>query len=42
MPTPDPYNIKATDPSDLIYVSKKNWARKQNSHSKITNGFKLI
>ena len=30
MPTPDPYNIKASDPSDLIYVSKKNWARKQN------------
>ena len=30
MSTPDPYNIKETDPSQLIYVSKKNWARKQN------------
>jgi uncharacterized membrane protein YqaE (UPF0057 family) len=30
MSTPDPYNIKETDPSQLIYVSKKNWSRKQN------------
>ena len=30
MGTPDPYNIKETDPEQLIYVSKKNWARKQN------------
>ena len=28
--TPDPFNIKETDPEQLIYVSKKNWARKQN------------
>ena len=30
MSTPDPYNIKETDPEQLIYISKKNWARKQN------------
>ena len=30
MGTPDPYNIKNADPEELIYVSKKNWARKQN------------
>ena len=30
MGTPDPINIKASDPQDLIYVSKKNWARKKN------------
>ena len=30
MGTPDPFNIKETDPEQLIYVSKKNWARKQN------------
>jgi uncharacterized membrane protein YqaE (UPF0057 family) len=30
MGTPDPYNIKETDPEQLIYISKKNWARKQN------------
>jgi len=30
MPTPDPYNIKANDPEDLIFVSKKHWARKIN------------
>jgi uncharacterized membrane protein YqaE (UPF0057 family) len=30
MSTPDPFNIKSTDPEQLIYISKKNWARKQN------------
>jgi len=30
MPTPDPYNIKAKDPEDYIYISKKHWARKIN------------
>lgn len=30
MPTPDPENITVKDPQDLIYISKKNWARKQN------------
>ena len=30
MPTPDPYNVKAKDPEDYIYVSKKHWARKIN------------
>lgn len=30
MSIPDPYNIKAKDPQDLVYVSKKNWARKTN------------
>ena len=30
MPTPDPYNVKETNPEQLIYISKKNWARKQN------------
>ena len=30
MTVPDPYNIKNTDPEQLIYVSKKNWARKIN------------
>lgn len=30
MPTSDPFNIKAKNPEDLIYVSKKHWANKQN------------
>jgi len=30
MPTPDPYNIRAKDPEDYVYVSKKHWARKIN------------
>lgn len=30
MSTPDPYSIKEKDPEQLIYISKKNWARKQN------------
>ena len=30
MSTPDPFNVNSTDPSELIYVSKKNWARKKN------------
>jgi uncharacterized membrane protein YqaE (UPF0057 family) len=34
MPAPDPQNIIASDPNDYIYVSKKNYARKQN----IVNG----
>ena len=30
MSTPNPYNIEAQNPEDLIYVSKKHWARKIN------------
>jgi uncharacterized membrane protein YqaE (UPF0057 family) len=30
MPTPDPYNITEKDPEDLIFISKKHWARKIN------------
>ena len=30
MPDPDPFNLKANDPNDYIFVSKKNWARKKN------------
>ena len=30
MGTPDPLKIKPGNPEDLIYVSKKNWARKVN------------
>ena len=30
MPQPDAYNIDATNPDDYVYVSKKNYARKQN------------
>lgn len=30
MPQPDPFNLKASDPNDYIFVSKKNWARKKN------------
>lgn len=30
MSTPDPNNIYTENPGNLIYVSKKNWARKKN------------
>jgi uncharacterized membrane protein YqaE (UPF0057 family) len=34
MSDPDPYNVNSEDPTNLTYISKKNWARKQN----IVNG----
>jgi len=39
MPTPDPQNIKTKNPEQLIYVSKKNWARKINveNNDSLTN-----
>lgn len=30
MSSPDPYNVSAESPETLQYISKKNWARKQN------------
>ena len=38
MPTPDPNNITALDAEDYVYVSKKNWARKQNVEDNNTLG----
>ena len=34
MSSPDPYNVETENPETLSYISKKNWARKQN----IANG----
>jgi hypothetical protein len=28
MPTPDAFNLGTSDPEDYMFVSKKNWARK--------------
>ena len=38
MPTPDPNNIKALDAEDYVYVSRKNWSRKQNVEGNNTLG----